>query len=84
MPLNFEVICYIVIANRSSLVAQMVKNPPAMQIPGSRRSPGEGHGYPFQYSCLENSMNSGAWRATVHGVSELDMTELLTQTQHNS
>ena len=39
-------------------------------IPGSERSPGEGNGYPLQYSCLENSMNRGAWQATVHGVSK--------------
>ena len=32
------------------------------------RSPGEGHGYPLQYSCLENSMDIGAWQATIHGV----------------
>ena len=37
-------------------------------IPGLGRSPGEGHGYPLQYSCLENSMDRGAWRATVHCV----------------
>ena len=37
-------------------------------IPGSGRSPGEGNDYPLQYSCLENSMDSGAWRATVHGI----------------
>ena len=37
-------------------------------IPGLGRSPGEGNGYPFQYSCLENSMDRGAWWATVHGV----------------
>ena len=37
-------------------------------IPGSERSPGEGNGYWLQYSCLENSMDRGAWRATVHGV----------------
>ena len=36
-------------------------------IPGSRRSPGGGHGNPLQYSCLENSMNRGAWWVTVHG-----------------
>ena len=35
-------------------------------IPGSRRSPGEGHGNLLQYSCLENPMDRGAWRATVH------------------
>ena len=39
-------------------------------IPGSGRSPGEGNGKPLQYSCLENSMNRGAWQATVHGVTK--------------
>ena len=42
--------------------------------PGLDRSPGEGNGNPFQYSCQENPMNRGAWQATVHGVAELDMT----------
>ena len=37
-------------------------------IPGSGRSPGEGHGNPPQYSCLEISMDRGAWWAIVHGV----------------
>ena len=37
-------------------------------IPGSGRSPGGGHGNPLQYSCLENSMDKGAWRATIRGV----------------
>ena len=39
-------------------------------IPGSRRSPGEGNGYPRQHSCLENSMDRGVWQATVHGVAK--------------
>ena len=39
-------------------------------IPGSGRSPGEGNDNPLQYSCLENSMDRGAWRATVHGVTK--------------
>ena len=39
-------------------------------VPGLGRSPGEGNGYPLQYSWLENSMDRGAWRATVHGVSK--------------
>ena len=39
-------------------------------IPGSGRSPGEGNGNPLQYSCLENPMDGGAWRATVHGVAK--------------
>ena len=39
-------------------------------IPRLGRSPGEGNGYPLQYSCLENSMDGEAWRATVHGVTK--------------
>ena len=39
-------------------------------IPGLGRSLGEGNGYPLQYSGLENSMDTGAWWATVHGVSK--------------
>ena len=39
-------------------------------IPGLGRSPGEGNGYPFQYCCLENSMDRGAQQATVHGVTK--------------
>ena len=39
-------------------------------IPGVGRSPGEGNGNPLQYSCLENSMNRVAWRATVHTVAK--------------
>ena len=35
-------------------------------IPGSGRSPGEGNGDPLQYSCLENFMDTGAWKAMVH------------------
>ena len=39
-------------------------------IPKSGRSPRGGHGNPLQYSCLENPMNRGAWKATVHGVTK--------------
>ena len=39
-------------------------------MPGSGRSPGEGNGSPLQYPCLEDSMDRGAWRATVHGVAK--------------
>ena len=39
-------------------------------IPGLGRSPGEGNGNPLQYSCLENPMDGGAWRATVRGVAK--------------
>ena len=61
----------------------MVKNPPANAgnvrdmgwIPGPGRSPGGGHGNPFQYSCLEHPMDRRAWQATVHAVVELDTTE---------
>ena len=57
----------------------MVKNPPANtrdardvgSIPGSGRSPGGENGNPFQYSCLENPMERGAWWATVHGVTRV-------------
>ena len=60
---------------QASLVAQMVKNLPAMQETwvrslGQKDSPGEGNGNPLQYSCLENSMDRGAWRATVNGVTQ--------------
>ena len=56
----------------------MVKNPPANagdkrdtgSISGLVRSPGEGHGNPLQYSCLENPMDRGAWWATVHRVAK--------------
>ena len=59
-------------------VGTSVKNPPANagdirdmgSIPGSGRSPGEGNGNPLQYSCPENPMDRGAWRATVHGVAK--------------
>ena len=39
-------------------------------IPGLRRSPGEGNGYPLQYSCLGNPMDRGMWQVTVHEVTE--------------
>ena len=70
----------------ASLVTHSVKNPPSMQettcnagdpnsMPGLGRSPGGGHGNPLQYSSLENSMDIGAWQATIHGVTEdLDTT----------
>ena len=43
--------------------------------PGLGRSPGEGNGYPLQYSCLENPVDGRAWWVIVHGVAELDTTE---------
>ena len=65
-------------SERASLVAQLVKNPPAMQetpvrFLGWEDPPAEENGNPLQYSCLENPMDGGAWWATVHGVTELDM-----------
>ena len=56
----------------------MVKSPPVSAggagdtgvILGSGRSSGEGNGYPFQCSCLENSMDRGSWWAIVHGVAK--------------
>ena len=67
----------------ASLVAQTVKVMPAVQDTwfrslGLGRSPGEGNGYPLQYSCLENSVDRGAWRANPWGHKELDVTEQLT------
>ena len=63
---------------RVSQVALVVKNPSAnagdirdaVSIPGSGRSPGGGHGNPLQYSCLEDSLDRGAWWAMVHGISK--------------
>ena len=68
-------------SSKGPQVVLVVKNPPANagdvrdsgSIPGSGRSPGGGHGNSLQYSCLEIPMDRGAWRATVHGVAELDM-----------
>jgi len=59
-------------------VALVVKKLPAKagdirdpgSIPGLGRSPGEGHGNPCQYFCLENPMDRGAWRAMVHRVTQ--------------
>ena len=45
-------------------------------IPGSGRSLGGRDGNPLQYTCLENAMDKGAWKATVHKVAELNMTEV--------
>ena len=68
----------------------VVKNLPANagdirdmgSILGFRRSPGEGHSNPLQYSCLENSMDKGAWQATVHGFtkSQTQLKQLSTYT----
>ena len=62
----------------TSLVAQWVKNPSTRQemqantgsVPWLRRSPGKGNSYPFQYSCLENSMDREAWWATIYRIAK--------------
>ena len=62
----------------ASQVALMIKNMPDNagdirdlgSIPGSEKSPGGGHNNPLQYSCLENPMDRGAWRVTVHEVAK--------------
>jgi len=64
--------------NRGFPNGLVVKNLPANAgasgdeglIPGSGGSPGEGNGSPFQYSCLQNPMDRGAWRAVVHRVTK--------------
>ena len=67
-------------ALRGFLGGSLVRNLPANAediglILGPGRSPGEGNGNPLQYSCLENLMDRGAWRATAYSVAkELDMT----------
>ena len=48
-----------------------VKNPPAMQETQLGRSPGEGNSNPLQYFCLENPMERGAWRTTIHRVARV-------------
>ena len=64
-------------------VALVIKNPPvnavdireAGLIHGLGRYPGEGNGNVLQYSCLENAMDRGGWQATVHRITESDMTK---------
>ena len=71
--MSFILVCQT--CEMASIVAQMVKafacntGDPG-SIPGLRRSPEEGNGNPLQYPCLENSMDRGAWQATVHGASK--------------
>ena len=75
----------------TSQVTLVVKNLPASaghmrdtgSIPESGRSPGVGNGIPLQYSCLENSMDRGAWQTTVHEIAESDTTEQQSTAQHS-
>ena len=70
----------------ASQVALLVKNLPVKEadlrdvglLPGLERSSGEGNGNPLQYSCLQDPMDRGAWRATIHGIAKSDTTEQLT------
>ena len=79
--LQFNLFFYNLKKKKSTIIVTcfpVVKNLPANagdardtgSIPGSGRSPGGGNGNPIQYSCLENSMDRGAWQATVHGVAK--------------
>ena len=71
---NVSLIIYLALfKSRPSLVAQMVNNPPAIretwvQSLNWKDPVGEGNGYQPQYSCLQNSMDRGAWLATVQGL----------------
>ena len=80
-------ICFLILNGyfllRASQVVPVIETLPdsagdtrdTVSIPGLERSPGEGNDNSLQYSCLENAMARGAWRATVHGVAELDTAE---------
>ena len=74
-PAAITCVCKDSKAGRASQVAQLAKSLPAkagdtVSIPGSGRSPGYGNGSLLQYSCLENSMDRGAWWAAVHRVAK--------------
>ena len=71
LRINFDLICYIYMIPGGSdgkASAYNVRDPSL--IPGSGRSPGEGNGNPFQYSCLENPTDRRVWSAIVHGVTK--------------
>ena len=74
---EIKILPFVNVQNGTSHVALVVKSLLPMQetqetglIPGSGRSPGVGNGNQFQYSCLENSMDKGAWWAAVHGATK--------------
>ena len=66
---------YTIFTNRKTITQKLPANVEDTgdtgSIPGWRRSPGEGNDNPFQYSCLENSMDKGVWRATVQRVARV-------------
>ena len=70
-----------IVISWASLMVQLIKPSPGNAgdtrdtslIPGLERSPGKGNGNTLQYSCLENSMDRGAWRAIVHGVARTQL-----------
>ena len=78
LPLKHYIILDLKVAyipHQASLVDQSVKNLSSMQvdpgsITGSGRFPSKGNGYPFEHSCLEDSMDRGAWHAAVHEVTK--------------
>ena len=78
LPFKFFLLLLSKTKHSASQVSLVVMNLPANtrdvidagSIPGSGKSAGEGNGNSLQYSCLENSMDRGAWRATVHGVTK--------------
>ena len=80
---KLSIISVTITASLGFLGGSVVKNSPANpgdtrdagSIPRLGKSPGGGNGNLLQYSCQENPMDRGAWRATVHGVTESDMTE---------
>ena len=65
-----------IVMRRKGILCSLVRTESACSegdpgaIPGPGRSPGIGNSNPLQYSCLENPMDGGAWRATVHGVAK--------------
>ena len=90
MKLTFKIVKTI----WTSHMGPVVRNPPVNagdvrdvgSVPGSGRSPGEGNGNPLQYSCLENPLDRGVWRVTVHGVPKcwIQLKQLSTQHAHEN
>ena len=81
-PLSHQGSPKVVLVVKKNLLAGDVRD--TGLIPGLGRSPGGGHGNLLQYSCLENPMDRGAWRATVPGVTESDTTEATSQARKDA